>query len=422
MTQFRDRVRTAVGSGSITEEEALKSLERLDESWSAKTAKELGSAFKAMEVGYPDPKDRERAIQEVFNEVMPAYSVARDKTYKATSEEMAAQRAGMEKNRKYIEELDAIEAKIKGKNLPPQEVNDLLVPAKQQRQQTNMSEAQVDLAWALLPTSEKLYLLNRAGSPSEAARYAPGQGTMEAPANGHGGKLAEITPDERMARAKMGLKTYLDEGGRDMYSGVRYPITRMEWEHTIAVKNAGAGAETGANTGWTLQTTNRSKSDGSPSSVFKESKVKKSDAAVFNPLKQQASKTAAEDGAVLLGSALTAPGLIPKDRAAIIGEYLFSAYGVPKTFVAGEMTSGRASARRTEWMKTGQGIKLMERTAQRMQTMLEKGDTQGAAQLAEQIKRIPEQVTERLASQKSSAPGSAGSTAVMNEVLAEYMQ
>lgn len=422
MGQFRDFIAKTVKSGGISEDVALAALSRLDESWTLNTAKDIANAFKKLEETYLDPEEREEKIQEVFNGVMNAYSVKRDKTYKLTPEETKAQRDGIGNNRAYIERLDKIEEKVKSGKLPPEEVNALLAPFKQERQRFDMSESQVDLAWALLPSSERTYLLDRAGSPSEAARYAPGQGTMEIPKNGWGGKLKDISPEERLTRAKMGLKTYMDEDGRDMYSGVRYPITRMEWEHTIAVKNAGQGAETGANTGWTLQTTNRTKSDGSPSSVFKEKKGKVSDAETFNLLKKQASAARDSDAAILLKATVDNPGLVPKDKASIIGEFLFSAYGVPKTFVAGAMTSGRASARRTEWMKTGMGIRLMVQTAREMQRRLESGDTEGAAKLAERIKGIPNKITNLLNKERGAAIGSAGSTEYMNQVLQGYLE
>jgi hypothetical protein len=397
MTQFRDRVRGAVESGSLKEEEAVKALSRLDESFTGSRAKEVASAFAEIDKRYPDPVERDKKVEEVLKTILPAFSEKRDTAAKKAVDDAELQ--GLRENKKNIDKMSAIYKKLeKGEYKDENEFNTDLAALAKERRKNVISDEETDLAWSLLPKTERDYLL-KAGVPKETGIFEKGQSTLEGN-KGAGGQPQTLSPEQRTDRAKMLLKIYLEEGGRDMYSGRPLKLTDAELEHTIPAEKAGKWAESGPNFGWTRISINRSKAEKDPAVILTktvpalEKQRGAPDPKVFNELKAR-SKTASDPKSVKeLFDAVTAADLKSRDRAAIEAQYLNSAYGINKTYLQGQQASGR-SPRRIEWLKDAGGSQLLQRAMPKLLAAQQSGDEAEVKRITSLLNRIPAETESR---------------------------
>jgi hypothetical protein len=239
------------------ESTVTESLERLETKANFETvAKNISKSIDNMEKKYPDPKEREEKINQVFDLVLPGIAKKGD-----TGEKQAYDQEQIEflmKNKK-IDEYEKIYQDVKsGKLKTPEEVNAALRPLAADRRKNEISDEQVDLAMSMIPTDLKASL-SKQGQPGEWGKWGAKQSTLDVPTDGH-------TPTNKAAteRARFIVRIGMEEGMRDMYTGQRVGFGDIDLEHTIPYGVARAGAETGSNFGLTTRLNNRAKGDVSP--------------------------------------------------------------------------------------------------------------------------------------------------------------
>lgn len=102
-------------------------------------------------------------------------------------------------------------------------VSSALKPLKGQ-----FSDSEIKYAARLLSNYETSFF-ETAGSLKEGGGlFRPGRSVPEVY-----GDLSKATAEQKQARMYMGVKTFLEQGGRDAYTGLRISILKMDWEHFI---------------------------------------------------------------------------------------------------------------------------------------------------------------------------------------------
>ena len=240
-----------------SEEVVSQSLERLDSKGTFTiTAKNISKAIDEMENKYPDAKEREEKINQVFDLVLPGIAKKGD-----TGEKQAYDQDQIEflmKNKKIDEYERVYQDVASGKLKTPEEVNAALKPLAADRRKNDISDEQVDLAMSLLPADLKAGL-SKQGQPGEWGKWGANQSTLDVPDGGHTAKNAAGAE-----RARLIVRIGMEEGMRDMYTGQRVGFGDIDLEHTVPYGVARAGAETGSNFGLTTRLNNRAKGDISP--------------------------------------------------------------------------------------------------------------------------------------------------------------
>lgn len=415
LNKLVERIKGA--EASIGKETLEKALGRLDDTFTESRAKEVANAFAAIDKAYKTPAERDKKVQAVLETILPAFSDKRDTSAKKAVDEAELQ--GLRDNKANIDKMSAIYKKLEsGGYKSEKDFNKDLAELAAARRTNKMSDAETDLAWSLLPKTERDYLL-KAGVPKETGIFAKGQSTLEGN-KGAGGQPQTLTPEQRTDRAKMLLKIYLEEGGKDMYSGRRLKLTDAELEHTIPAEKAGKWAESGPNFGWTRIALNRSKAEKDPEVILTKTlpaleKKKGVDPAAFNAMKQRAKAASDPASAKELFDSVNAAGLSARDRAAITAQYLNSSYDVNKTYLQGPQPSGRGE-RRIEWMKSGPGAKLLETAMPKLLAAQQAGNQKEVDRISKILYRIPYE-TEARAQKAGVTLGAV--TPIHNAVVAE---
>lgn len=256
LTKLVSHIKGFVDRGG-DEEIALNALERFESSGTIEgQAKKVTKALNDIEKTYPDPKEREKRITQVFDLVLPGMAKKGDTGEKqALSEDQVLYLA----NNKAIEGFEKVYQDVKsGKLKTPEEVNAALRPLAQQRRVNDISDSQIDLAISLMP-KDLIASLGKQGSPGEWGKWGANQDTLAVPEGGHTPKNASAAE-----RARLIVRIGMQEGMRDMYTGQKVGFGDIDLEHTIPFGVAKAGAETGSNFGLTTRKNNREKGDISP--------------------------------------------------------------------------------------------------------------------------------------------------------------
>lgn len=256
MNKVVEYVKKYVASGG-SEETAQAALGRIESSGTVEgTAKKIGAALDAMSEKYPDEKEREEKIQQVFDLVLPGIAVKGDTGVKQSYDE---EQINALRNNKKIDEYEKVYRDVEsGKLKTPEEVNAALKPLAQSRRVNDISDEQVDLAMAMMP-KDLVAGLSKQGQPGEWGKWGANQSSLDVPEGGH-------TPTNKAGteRARLIVRIGLEEGMRDMYTGQKIGFGDMDLEHTVPFGVAKTGAETGSNFGLTTRLNNRAKGDMSP--------------------------------------------------------------------------------------------------------------------------------------------------------------
>jgi hypothetical protein len=253
LTELSNRLQKRVEEGSITEEQSVGALKRLtqkgdDESvaLTEKRAKEISAALKKL-------SDEE--ANAVIDTIIPGVFTERTKNTPATPEEIEGLNKNREQLKKYSDlQKEVLAAKAAGKEMTPEQLRDKLAEISPPRKK--VSDAQVELAMALMPEQERAYLKS-AGALNEketGGRFGDVSKSDALPASY--GPLREQTTQEAENRAKLLTRVYLETGGKDVYTGKPLPITKADLEHIIAESAGGKAAEQGRNYGFLLTSMN----------------------------------------------------------------------------------------------------------------------------------------------------------------------
>jgi hypothetical protein len=256
LTQVLPYLKSYVSRGG-SEDVVTQSLSRMEGKTGIQaTAKNIAKSIDAMEKKYPDPKEREEKINEVFDLVLPGIAKKGD-----TGEKQAYDQEQIEflMSNKKIDAYEKVYQDVKsGKLKDPEEVNAALRPLAAGRRKNEISDEQVDLAMSMLPADLKAGL-SKQGQPGEWGKWGVKQSSLDVPESGHTAKN-----ESGSERARLIVRIGMEEGMRDMYTGQRVGFGDIDLEHTIPYGVARRGAETGSNFGLTTRLNNRAKGDISP--------------------------------------------------------------------------------------------------------------------------------------------------------------
>ena len=256
LSKLSEHIRGFVSRGG-NEDVGMQALSRFEGSGTIEgQAKKIAKALDEMEKTYPDPKERERKISEVFDLVLPGMAKKGDTGEKQTLNEKQLTHLISNKN---IEAYEKVYQDVKsGKLKTPEEINAALAPHAKLRRVNDISDTQVNLAMSMLP-KDLVASLGKQGSPGEWGKWGANQDTLAVPEGGH-----TATNKSSAERARLIVRIGMQEGMRDMYTGQKVGFGDIDLEHTVPFGVAKAGAETGANFGLTTRKNNREKGDVSP--------------------------------------------------------------------------------------------------------------------------------------------------------------
>lgn len=116
----------------------------------------------------------------------------------------------------------------------------------------NISDEDVELFWSSLPDTMKKNLSNMGDAKG---KYWKGKSLED----------QEVVPSEHgnatEMRGKMLLKIYLQQGGRDLYTGQRLPLAEADLEHIVPLKKGGVNSEDPMNWGFIRTGINAGRAD-----------------------------------------------------------------------------------------------------------------------------------------------------------------
>lgn len=258
LTDVRDfiqvHLKRRVEAGGITEEQAKGFTGRLEgeSGLSGARAKELYEGLKKLQEehtknGTFDKEKHAKALDHVLDTIVSGTFTPRDKKAPLTPEEIEGLKANRETWVKLAQlQREVAEKNKKGEEITPAELQAKLRPIVEPKRQ-EVSDAQVSVAKALLPESERKYWRS-AGALDEkdtGGRFAANPKHDALPVS-HG-PLKQQTGDEANNRLDLLTRMYLAHGGRDIATGQRVPITHSDLEHNIAEGHAKRAAEQGLN-------------------------------------------------------------------------------------------------------------------------------------------------------------------------------
>lgn len=263
ITQVRDMLEKRVIAGAITEEEAAGSMQRLltggakDADPDAivltkQRAQEIIDAINTMKdkhtkEGVLDEKAFDKEWGRAVDIISPGVAVPRDKATPLTVKDLEGLKANEPVWRAFSDlQKEVIERKAAKDPMSPEELQAKLRPIVEPYRE-KITDEQVKLAKALMPETERNYF-KTAGAleEKETGGRFPLNAKGDALPVGHG-PLNKQTAEEANGRLDLITRTYLEHGGKSLFTGTFVPITRSDLEHGIAENHAGRAAEQGLN-------------------------------------------------------------------------------------------------------------------------------------------------------------------------------
>ena len=383
-------------------------LERLDSGGKfATTAKTIAKALDNMEKEYPDPKEREEKINQVFDLILPGIAKKGDtgelQAYSPDQIEFLA------KN-KNIEKYEAVYQDVKsGKLKTPEEINEALKPLAASRRVNKISEAQVDLAMALLPQDLKNSLKTQ-GGPGEWGKWGENQSSLDPPSEGWTGKN-----QAGLARARLIVRIGMEEGMRDMYTGRRIGFGDIDLEHTVPFGVAKRGAETGSNFGLTTRLSNRAKGDDSPEAwrqrvlnqyemkngkltpeAMKKLQKEQAEVAEYNA-KRESMRSARPDTVAAIFKGIDESNEKPENKSKLKNKALNALAGYTETYFQGWRANRDGQSRRIYVYRGVEiGDKVMDTAAQKIDAAQKSGDTGKVEKILDILRSGPTRINSEL--------------------------
>lgn len=253
LSKVRDMLVDRVRKGGISKEEAEGYITRVEGTTLAKTrGKELAKGLENLEQEFTkngsfDKEGYEKALNHVIDTIIPGTYTPRTKNTPLTPEEIEGIKANRETWTALAElQREVASRKAAGDEMSPAELREKLRPIVEPKRQ-EISPAQIEIAKALLPESERDYY-KTAGALEEkdtGGRFAA-NGKLDALPSSYG-PLRQQTASDAENRLNLLVGMYLAHGGKDIASGQRVPITHSDLEHNIAESHGGKAAEQGLN-------------------------------------------------------------------------------------------------------------------------------------------------------------------------------
>jgi hypothetical protein len=404
------RLREYVARGG-SEEVVESSLERLDKKGKFNTsAKKIAKALDALEKEYPDPKEREEKINQVFDLILPGIAKKGDtgeiQAYNQNQIETLAKNSKIDEYEKVYQDTKS------GKLKTPEEINAALKPLAESRRVNDISDSQVDLAMSLLPDDLKASLSGQ-GVPGEWGKWGKNQDSLEPPTEGWSAKN-----ESSDARARLIVRIGMQEGMRDMYTGQRVGFGDIDLEHIVPFGVAGRGAETGSNFGITTRLNNRAKSDESPETwrqkvlsqyemkggkltpaAISKLQVEQADASRYNDSRASIKGSASPETVAAIFQGIDQSKENPKNKSKLKNKALATMAGYTETYFQGFRANRAGQSRRIYVYKgTELGNRIMDTAAQKIDQAQKAGDNGRVEKILDILRTGSPRINEALTS------------------------
>jgi hypothetical protein len=392
-----------------SEEVVTQSLERMEgKTGIDSTAKNISKAIDEMEKKYPDPKEREEKINQVFDLVLPGIAKKGD-----TGEKQAYSQDQVEflMNNKKIDAYEKVYQDVKsGKLKTPEEVNAALRPLAEDRRKNEISDEQVDLAMAMLPADLKAGL-SKQGQPGEWGKWGAKQSTLDVPEGGHTAKN-----EAGAERARLIVRIGMEEGMKDMYTGQKVGFGDIDLEHTIPYGVARSGAETGSNFGLTTRLNNRAKGDISPEewrqkvlknyetkdgkltpAAVKKLQGEQAAATRYNDQKTKIKGGASPDTVASIFKGIDESSESNMNKSKLKNKALQAMSGYGETYLQGFRANRAGASRRVyTYRGTEAGNKIMDKAAEKIDQAQKAGDTAKVEKVLDLLRQGTPRINEAL--------------------------
>jgi hypothetical protein len=158
---------------------------------------------------------------------------------------------------------------FKEKTLTAQGMNERMAPIAEvlKPDKGKYTREEIELAVAIMTPAERNFL-GVAGKLKEGGGLFEKGGSVPTAY----GSLTGGSKEQKEARIYLGAKTFLEQGGRDAYTGMRVPILHMDWEHFIPFESIKKYAEVENNFYLTSSRVNLGKGAKPPSYVVDTAK------------------------------------------------------------------------------------------------------------------------------------------------------
>jgi hypothetical protein len=265
ISRLRDLYEGRVKAGAISEEEAALMLDRItrgdtkdydpvgiggqnwkewEVGWTEERTKELENSLQSLREKFPDEKEYQEKLNNLLDFSVGAFGYEREKVTPPTSDEIEA----LARNRDKIEAMSKITEKVRDNpNMTLEEVKAEMKPFADARRIKEVSDEEVNAFVALLPTLERNYLRNAGalGTKETGGIYGDNPRSDSVPVTNKPLDLA--TKQEADNRMKLLSRIFLEEDGRDGYTGQKIHLTECDLEHLIPESIGGKRSEQGVN-------------------------------------------------------------------------------------------------------------------------------------------------------------------------------
>jgi len=256
MIKVRNMLKEAVAKGHISDDDAGNLFQKHmgltdDIKWGredltapkhAKTMKDVGTRMKnhaeeldqAREVVRRESKSEEdfkKKMDDIHEKMYGGLGAIRsEKTSSITADgvEFAQQRKAV--FLKGDEVMAQSQKEFKEGTLTAKAMNDRMAPIAESLKPDKGKYSPAEIAYAAkIMSGYETSFLGTAGSLKEGGGFFEKGGTLPTAY----GDLKKANKDQQEARVLLGVKAYLEQGGRDAYSGQRTSILHMDWEHFV---------------------------------------------------------------------------------------------------------------------------------------------------------------------------------------------
>jgi hypothetical protein len=378
-------------------------------------AENLQEGMRLLEKEIPDPKARQKALDELVSKIY-THTYGKPKMDDLDTVEAIAS----PKQQKIIKEGAKIYDEFTSgkKEITPQNVQEAMSNITAQMKVREPAEWEVKMGLGLISTNAATYM-SKAGSVDKGAVFVPGQKLTDLPKEY--APTAKASEQAQAGRRELILRKLMSQDFKDVYSGLSIHTANMDLEHFLPFSKFGIAAEVGNNYYATTMSSNRKKGDKSPdyfntknpTGYFQTkaaTKTKPAEIAQFDSKGKlsPASRKVFEDefsgkgrlkalSEEILGlklsareaeAAIAALRVKPAEKAALMAKLIsaqltdFTGIPVRYTVAVGLQSGGRAQQ---PWYWSGkdlEGAKFGKLVNDKMQKLIESGDTRKLLQLA----------------------------------------
>lgn len=375
----------------------------------------LQEGMRLLEKDIPDPKARQKALDEFIGKIY-THTYGRPKRDDLDTVEGIAS----PKQQKIIQEGAKIYNDFTSgkKEITPKNVQEAMSDIAGQMKKREPAEWEVKMGLGLISTNAATYL-SKAGSVDQGAVFTSGQKLTDLPKTF--APTAKATEEAQAGRREFILRTLLAQNFQDVYSGKSIHTANMDLEHFLPYSKFGTAAEVGNNYYATTMSSNRKKGDKSPdyfdvknqNGYFQTKAATKSNPAQVAQFDSKgkltpASRKVFEDEFVgkgrlkslseeILGLRLSGKEAVaaintlqvpPADKASLTAKLVsaqltdLTGIKVPYTAAVGLQSGGRAPQPWYWYSKDLGGAKFGTLVNNKMQTLIDSGDNRKLLQLA----------------------------------------